>query len=243
MQVADIHRHTNSGQCLAKDPHLVAQVPVHLKLDQHRDPGRPARRRRGRAPRAADREDFPPAGRRELRHLSPDLGHVGGLVLLELHTGVGLDGLLQVELTAGLVLLPGQVDDDISSASSVRQQGGIAQITDLLADWSSTAADPEAAEMMGININAVIVLTFAIGSAMGAVAGILFAINYNSIDPFMGFNAGLKAFTAAVLGGIGNIYGVIIGALILGFVQNFGIFIDFAKLINCSIVYYSDLSF
>ncbi|MGD8443482.1 MAG: branched-chain amino acid ABC transporter permease, partial [Desulfobacterales bacterium] len=69
----------------------------------------------------------------------------------------------------------------------------------------ATAADPEAAEMMGININAVIVLTFAIGSAMGAVAGILFAINYNSIDPFMGFNAGLKAFTAAVLGGIGNI--------------------------------------
>ena len=86
----------------------------------------------------------------------------------------------------------------------------------------ATAADPEAAEMMGININAVIVLTFAIGSAMGAVAGILFAINYNSIDPFMGFNAGLKAFTAAVLGGIGNIYGAMIGGILLGVFEGIG---------------------
>ena len=86
----------------------------------------------------------------------------------------------------------------------------------------ATAADPEAAEMMGININAVIVLTFAIGSAMGAVAGILFAVNYNSIDPFMGFNAGLKAFTAAVLGGIGNIYGAMIGGILLGVFEGIG---------------------
>jgi branched-chain amino acid transport system permease protein len=86
----------------------------------------------------------------------------------------------------------------------------------------ATAADPEAAEMMGINVNAVIVLTFAIGSAMGAVAGILFAVNYNSIDPFMGFNAGLKAFTAAVLGGIGNIYGAMIGGILLGIFEGLG---------------------
>ena len=86
----------------------------------------------------------------------------------------------------------------------------------------ATAADPEAAEMMGININGVIVLTFAIGSAMGAVAGILFAINYNSIDPFMGFNAGLKAFTAAVLGGIGNIYGAMIGGMLLAIFEGIG---------------------
>lgn len=86
----------------------------------------------------------------------------------------------------------------------------------------ATAADGEAAEMMGINANAVVVLTFAIGSAMGAVAGILFAINYNSIDPFMGFNAGLKAFTAAVLGGIGNIYGAMLGGLLLGVFEGIG---------------------
>ena len=86
----------------------------------------------------------------------------------------------------------------------------------------ATAADSEAAEMMGININGVIVTTFAIGSAMGAIAGILFAINYNSIDPFMGFNAGLKAFTAAVLGGIGNIYGAMVGGILLGIFEGIG---------------------
>lgn len=86
----------------------------------------------------------------------------------------------------------------------------------------ATAADPEAAQMMGIDIDRVIILTFAIGSALGAIAGILFAINYNSIDPFMGFNAGLKAFSAAVLGGIGNIYGAMIGGILLGIFEGLG---------------------
>jgi len=86
----------------------------------------------------------------------------------------------------------------------------------------ATAADREAAEMMGISSNAVIVLTFVVGSSLGAVAGILYAINYNSIDPFMGFNAGMKAFAAAVLGGIGNIYGAMLGGLLLGFFEGAG---------------------
>jgi branched-chain amino acid transport system permease protein len=86
----------------------------------------------------------------------------------------------------------------------------------------ATAADREAAEMMGISSNAVIVLTFVVGSALGAVAGILYAINYNSIDPYMGFNAGMKAFAAAVLGGIGNIYGAMLGGLLLGIFEGAG---------------------
>ena len=86
----------------------------------------------------------------------------------------------------------------------------------------AAAADREAAEMMGISANAVIVLTFAIGSALGAVAGILYAINYNCIDPIMGFNAGMKAFTAAVLGGIGNIYGAMVGGILLGIFEGVG---------------------
>lgn len=86
----------------------------------------------------------------------------------------------------------------------------------------ATAADREAAEMMGISANAVIVLTFIVGSAMGAVAGILYAVNYNSIDPYMGFNAGMKAFAAAVLGGIGNIYGAMLGGLLLGIFEGAG---------------------
>lgn len=86
----------------------------------------------------------------------------------------------------------------------------------------ATAADREAAEMMGISSNAVIILTFVVGSALGAVAGILYAINYNSIDPYMGFNAGMKAFAAAVLGGIGNIYGAMLGGLLLGVFEGAG---------------------
>jgi len=86
----------------------------------------------------------------------------------------------------------------------------------------ATAADREAAEMMGISANMVIVLNFAIGSSLAAVAGIFFAINYNSIDPYMGFNAGMKAFTAAVLGGIGNIYGAMVGGIFLGIFEGVG---------------------
>ncbi len=86
----------------------------------------------------------------------------------------------------------------------------------------AAAADREAAEMMGISVNAVVVLTFVIGSALGGVAGILYAINYNSIDPIMGFNAGMKAFTAAVLGGIGNIYGAMFGGILLGIFEGVG---------------------
>ena len=86
----------------------------------------------------------------------------------------------------------------------------------------AAAADREAAEMMGISVNLVVVLTFAIGSAMGAVAGILYAINYSSIDPYMGFNAGMKAFAAAVLGGIGNIYGAMLGGVLLGIFEGVG---------------------
>jgi branched-chain amino acid transport system permease protein len=76
--------------------------------------------------------------------------------------------------------------------------------------------------MMGISVNMVITLTFAIGSSLAAVAGVLFAINYNSIDPYMGFNAGMKAFAAAVLGGIGNIYGAMIGGIFLGIFEGVG---------------------
>lgn len=86
----------------------------------------------------------------------------------------------------------------------------------------AAAADREAAEMMGISVNTVVLLTFVIGSALGAVAGILYAVNYNSIDPIMGFNAGMKAFAAAVLGGIGNIYGAMFGGLLLGVFEGVG---------------------
>jgi len=78
------------------------------------------------------------------------------------------------------------------------------------------AENPEAASLMGIPVNAVIRMTFVIGSALAAVAGALFALNYGSINFHDGYLAGLKAFTAAVLGGIGSMPGAMLGGLFLG---------------------------
>jgi branched-chain amino acid transport system permease protein len=81
--------------------------------------------------------------------------------------------------------------------------------------------DGEAAMMMGINMNRTVAATFLIGSALGAVAGILIGA-YNNIIRFdMGLMGGVKGFSAAVVGGLGNVYGAIIGGLILGFVETF----------------------
>lgn len=77
----------------------------------------------------------------------------------------------------------------------------------------------EAASLMGINIDAVISFTFGLGSALAAAGGILYALNYPSIDPLMGVLPGLKAFVAAVLGGIGNLPGAALGGVIIGTVE------------------------
>ena len=79
----------------------------------------------------------------------------------------------------------------------------------------------QAAVLMGININRIISFTFGLGSALAAAGGILFAMNYASIDPLMGVQTGLKAFIAAVFGGIGNRPGAALGGLILGIVETF----------------------
>jgi branched-chain amino acid transport system permease protein len=76
--------------------------------------------------------------------------------------------------------------------------------------------NPEAAALMGVNTDVVISFTFGLGSALAAAAGILFAINYPSIDPLMGILPGLKAFVAAVLGGVGNLPGAALGGIIIG---------------------------
>ncbi len=81
--------------------------------------------------------------------------------------------------------------------------------------------NPTAASLMGININAVISFTFIIGSSLAGAAGILYGLNYPSIDPLMGILPGLKAFVAAVLGGIGNIPGAALGGMIFGLLETF----------------------
>ncbi len=85
----------------------------------------------------------------------------------------------------------------------------------------AVAEDQAAASLMGINVNRMISLTFLIGGAMGGAAGVLFGVQYGLINPYTGFIPGLKAFTAAVLGGIGNIPGAMVGGLVLGLLEAF----------------------
>jgi branched-chain amino acid transport system permease protein len=85
----------------------------------------------------------------------------------------------------------------------------------------AVAEDQAAASLMGINVNRIISLTFLIGGAMGGAAGVLFGIQYSLINPYTGFVPGLKAFTAAVLGGIGNIPGAMLGGIVLGLLEAF----------------------
>ncbi|MBI4637157.1 MAG: branched-chain amino acid ABC transporter permease [Candidatus Rokubacteria bacterium] len=85
----------------------------------------------------------------------------------------------------------------------------------------AVAEDQAAASLMGINVNRIISLTFLIGGAMGGAAGVLFGVQYGLINPYSGFIPGLKAFTAAVLGGIGNIPGAMVGGLVLGLLEAF----------------------
>ena len=85
----------------------------------------------------------------------------------------------------------------------------------------AVAADREAAEMLGINVNFVITATFFLGSALAGVAGIMGGLLFNQVTSTIGFIAGLKAFTAAVVGGIGSIPGAMLGGLVIGLAESF----------------------
>ena len=84
----------------------------------------------------------------------------------------------------------------------------------------ATAQDPEAARMMGIRIDIIILVTFFIGSALAGAAALIFGLYYGLTSYIVGYLAGLRAFTAAVLGGIGNIPGAVLGGLLIGFVES-----------------------
>lgn len=98
----------------------------------------------------------------------------------------------------------------------------LVQYTRLGRAMRATAENPTVAGLMGVNINKIISATFVIGAAMGAVAGVLVAANYSIAHYSMGFTLGLKAFTAAVLGGIGNLGGAMLGGLLLGLIESIG---------------------
>ena len=166
----------------------------------------------------------------------------GAPKLAPLITAVGFSFILQ---NVGLLWLGGSqegIPDLIRSQSELVNIGGV-QITngDFLAvaatiplliamtifigrsrlgkAMRATAQDPEAARLMGINVDTTISLTFLIGGMLAGAAGIIYALYQTTIWYFQGFTAGLIAFTAAVMGGIGNIRGAVLGGLIIGFIQ------------------------
>jgi branched-chain amino acid transport system permease protein len=86
----------------------------------------------------------------------------------------------------------------------------------------ATAQDPVAAQLMGINVDRVIAVTFALGGALAGAAAVIYGLYINTVSYQMGFQNGLYAFTAAVLGGIGNIPGAVLGGLVIGLARSFG---------------------
>jgi branched-chain amino acid transport system permease protein len=85
----------------------------------------------------------------------------------------------------------------------------------------AVSQDKHTAALMGINVNAMIALTFLVGGSLGGAAGVLYALKFTRIDPFVGFMPGIKAFAAAVLGGIGNLTGALLGGMVLGMIESF----------------------
>lgn len=85
----------------------------------------------------------------------------------------------------------------------------------------AVSEDHGAAQLMGINVNFTIGLTFAIGSGLGALGGVLYSLTYPNINPYMGMLPGLKAFIAAVFGGIGSIPGAMLGGYVMGLIENY----------------------
>jgi len=86
----------------------------------------------------------------------------------------------------------------------------------------ASAVDSDTARLMGINVNSMVTLTFIIGSVLSGAAGVMTAVYYNATYPTMGMLTGLKAFAAAILGGVGSIPGAIVGGLIMGVAENLG---------------------
>jgi len=93
----------------------------------------------------------------------------------------------------------------------------------------ATAQDREASALMGVDLNQTISLTFLLGGMLAAAAGVVWGLRFGYVRFDLGFNSGLKAFTAAVLGGIGNITGAVIGGFIIGFVENFAAALGYSR--------------
>jgi branched-chain amino acid transport system permease protein len=122
----------------------------------------------------------------------------------------------------GALISPTQVMLLILAAAAMMSLVFLVEKTKMGRAMRATAENPRVAGLMGVDSNRVIVMTFAIGAALAAIAGVMWAANYSSAQFAMGFVPGLKAFSAAVLGGIGNIYGAMLGGVLLGLIESLG---------------------
>ncbi|MDX1952665.1 MAG: branched-chain amino acid ABC transporter permease [Verrucomicrobiota bacterium] len=122
---------------------------------------------------------------------------------------------------AGVILSSNQIAVFVVTISLLVFLQFIILKTRVGAAMRAVSFNPTASSLVGINNNFIIAFTFGLGSALAGAGGILFSINYQAIDPLMGILPGLKAFVAAVLGGIGNIPGAALGGLLLGIIETF----------------------
>ena len=122
----------------------------------------------------------------------------------------------------GALISPTQVMLLVLAAVSMVSLALLVEKTKIGRAMRATAENPRIAGLMGVDSNRVIVMTFAIGATLAAVAGVMWAANYSSAQFAMGFVPGIKAFSAAVLGGIGNIYGAMLGGLLLWLIESLG---------------------
>ena len=123
---------------------------------------------------------------------------------------------------AGALITPTQILLLMLAVVAMLGLALLVQKTRLGRAMRAVSENPRVAALMGVDANRVIVFTFAIGAALAAVAGVMWAANYASAQFAMGFTPGLKAFSAAVLGGIGNIYGAMLGGILLGLIESLG---------------------
>ncbi len=121
----------------------------------------------------------------------------------------------------GAVLDSAQVIVFVTTALLLVALSFIVQRTRVGTAMRAVAFNPQAAALMGVNVSSIISFTFGLGSALAGAGGILFAMSYPSIDPLMGVQVGLKAFVAAVFGGIGNLPGAALGGIIMGLLETF----------------------
>ena len=122
----------------------------------------------------------------------------------------------------GAILAPKQILILVVAVISMTLLLLLVHKTNLGRAMRAVSESPANASLMGISVDKIIRLTFMLGAALAGIAGVLIALNYNFVHFTMGFLLGLKAFTAAVLGGIGNIAGALLGGLLLGIIESLG---------------------